>query len=254
MLQIRNDQMLAFQSDRHRRFDDSLVAHVKTYFASHFEAQGEACVRRTAHLAQKRAAAYGFQDERSVFLYLTVVYMYGLYFDEDRLLPWVGDILVDKPAKDVDSTIDKLADEALIRFQKITGDGQRSLFRTLSKVKKELPRLLSESDGSEFEIEMAQRLYKIDPRRHDAFGSDAVLNLIRDSRLKTSRYGLFSQEGNRLFVLAAFMLGSHFDNDPMWERINRHLKDSAVTEENDRVLRIYVELNNIADIFLKSWI
>ena len=169
-------------------------------------------------------------------------------------MPWVGDILVDKPAKDVDSTIDKLADEALIRFQKITGDGQRSLFRTLSKVKKELPRLLSESDGSEFEIEMAQRLYKIDPRRHDAFGSDAVLNLIRDSRLKTSRHGLFSQEGNRLFVLAAFMLGSHFDNDPMWERINRHLKDSAVTEENDRVLRIYVELNNILDIFLKSWI
>ncbi len=64
MLIIREEQMSVFEQVSFRRFEDSMVVHIKTFFPNHFTIAKEPVIRDVIRYGIERAEAYDFATER----------------------------------------------------------------------------------------------------------------------------------------------------------------------------------------------
>jgi hypothetical protein len=95
MLTIRRAQLVAFSEAEVQRFEDWMIAHLRTFFAKQCEAAGEFALRETIRYGIKRAAAHGFHSKRDVCKYIDLMVALGRDFDTDQRYPWAGLILTD---------------------------------------------------------------------------------------------------------------------------------------------------------------
>ena len=87
MLSIRPEQMAAFEQAALKRFEDEMLAHIKTYFPNHWRIIGEAQLRKVIQYSVSQAEQYGLTTQREVCLYLNLMLLLGSDFDTDIQLP-----------------------------------------------------------------------------------------------------------------------------------------------------------------------
>ena len=87
MLTIRRTQLVAFSEADVQRFEDWMMAHLRTFFANQCEAAGEFHLRVTIRYGIKRAATHGFHSKRDVCKYTNLMFAFGRDFDVDPKLP-----------------------------------------------------------------------------------------------------------------------------------------------------------------------
>jgi hypothetical protein len=122
MLKIRKEQDEELGKIALKRFEDSMVEHLRKFFSDECELLGEDGTRQTIHYAIERAGEYGIVSERDVCIYTDVMFAFGRDFDKDPKLPWAAQILNDESLKDSPSEkVDKLYEAASTNFQEAAG-------------------------------------------------------------------------------------------------------------------------------------
>ncbi len=94
MMTLQKSQIAAVGERLARRWEDTMVVHLQTFFPERALELGERGLMQAVELGLKKAARYGIHSERDVCKYLNFMFAYGFDFDTDPELPWAHAILV----------------------------------------------------------------------------------------------------------------------------------------------------------------
>ena len=95
MLRIRKEQIEVLERDRLARFQVRVLAHVRKIFPDDAQRLGDEEVQRIITEGVKKAATYGVTSERSVTLFIDVMFGVDRDFDQTKSMSWAIDILKD---------------------------------------------------------------------------------------------------------------------------------------------------------------
>lgn len=250
MLKIRKEQYEELGKISLKRFEDSMVEHIKEFFPENYDALGEAVVRNVIEYGVDRAEAHGFETEPDVNMYIDLMLLLGSHFDTDPQLPWVTAILEDETIADPVVRAEKLYDQAIEYLDHIEGPEDEYLVKALDEVGEisfeDLP--LAPSDNiKNTTVSFLQRIW---PEKCRALSADALNHLIRYGTESAHRYRITGQRGVVLYTVLMFMLGSGFYMDPQFPWAASVLKEESTINEAERIDRLYEE----AMAFLDEWL
>ena len=86
--------MAAFSRSIGIAYEDSLVAHIREFFAERFRAAGETEIREMIRHGIRKSGIYGIVTELDVCKYVDLVIVFGRDFDHEHV--WARDILIDE--------------------------------------------------------------------------------------------------------------------------------------------------------------
>jgi hypothetical protein len=121
MLTIRPEQLAVFSKAQVKRFEDSMLAHLKKSFPKQCEGVDEAQLRDTIQHGIKRAAIYEITDEADVSKYIDLMMSLGRDLDTDTKLPWASEIL--KTRSHAGAKISELVETAEKKLRENKGHG-----------------------------------------------------------------------------------------------------------------------------------
>jgi len=250
MLRIRKEQNKELAKVALKRFEDSMVEHVKKFFTKFYEISGESIVRSTIQLAVTRAEAYGFISERDVCYYINLMFLLGSNFDNDPQLPWVGAILNDKAINHPGTKAKKLYDETLAYLDKVAGPNDEHFKRALLKVSDIQLDNLSHSPAPNIEKTVSAHFQRVWPEKYKNMGQAILRRLILHGSKSANSYNITGERGVVTYAVLMFMLGSGFDSDPLCPWASAILNDDSIKDQNTRVERLYSEFM----VFVNKWL
>ncbi|MHC4111574.1 MAG: hypothetical protein ACYSUY_10885 [Planctomycetota bacterium] len=270
MLKIRKEQYEELGKISLKRFEDSVVEHIREFFPEQYDALGEAVVRKVIEYGVDRAEAHGFETEPDVNMYIDLMLLLGSNFDTDPQLPWAAEILhaesIEDESTEDESTedestedesiaepfgrVEKLYDQAIEYLDRIEGPEDEYLINALDEFSdisfEELPLTRSE-DIENTTISLLRRIW---PEKYQAIGTNALNHLIIYATESIQRYNITSQRGVVLYTVLMFMLGSGFDTNPQFPWATTVLKDESIINEAARIDQLYKK----AITFLDEWL
>ena len=96
MMTIRRAQFEEIGRRLARRWEDTMVIHLETFFPERAAELGPKGVADAIDLGVKKAAKYNIHTERDVCKFLNFMFVYGFDFDTDPELPWAHEILTNE--------------------------------------------------------------------------------------------------------------------------------------------------------------
>jgi hypothetical protein len=93
MLRIRPKQIAALGGVMRTRFEERMVAHLRTLFPQLTQRRAHAEILSFVRIGVARAAVYGVVVERDVQRYIEYMIMYGPRFDEDARYRPLAEVL-----------------------------------------------------------------------------------------------------------------------------------------------------------------
>lgn len=205
--------MGVFEEEALLDFEARVLRHVRENFPTSFEVLGESRVLDITRETVVGAQAHGLTTERSVVMYLNLLFMLGNGFDEDPQLPWAAEILGDGGLAEV-VKIDALYDKALDYFAQVFGPEGVNVAAAFGRMQSESLDGLPAASGPEFYQHLVTRLKVIFPEKCDYVGELGLRRLIQRGIKQASAYQITDRRGVAVYVGLMFMLGSGFDEDP----------------------------------------
>lgn len=250
MLRIRKEQYEELGKISLKRFEDSMVKHIREFFPEHYECLGEPVVLNVIEYGVDRAEAHGFETEPDVNMYIDLMLLLGSHFDTDPQLPWAAAILGDESIGDPVVRAEKLYDMAVEYLERIEGSNDEYLVIAIDEFSdipfEELPL----DDIDYVETATIAYLQRIWPEKCQVVGLAALRNLIQYGEESAQRYKITGQRGVTLYTILMLMLGSSFDTDPQFPWAWSVLKDGYMINKAARIDQLYK--NAIA--FLDEWL
>jgi len=241
MLRIRKEEYEELGKISLKRFENSMLEHIREFFPRHYEILGEPTIRKVIQYGVDRAENYGFTTEQDVCLYINLMLMLGGNFDTDVQLPWATAILNNETITDSVTRIDRLYDAAMDYLDRVAGANNQYLRRALLNIRQVPVEDFSHSATENVERLVVSRLQKIWPKKCDEMGGATVQRLIRHSIDSARNYGITGDRGVAIYTGLAFILGSGFDSDPQFARASAVLNDESTPHEGTKVDRLYKE-------------
>ena len=251
MLQIREEQMLAFEQAALRRFEDEMVAHLAQFAPRHCEVIGEPALRQAIRLGMERARKYGLTNRGPVRFYLELMFMFGGDFDTDPQLLWAIAVLNDPTIRDQMVRADRLYEKAMECVDIIAGpnyDYAKEALRRASKVT--FDALPPPSAG--FEDAIFAQLREIHSQKVEYLGEARTRAIIAYGKTLPEKLALAPERGAALCVGAMFALGHGFGNDPLLPWISRTITNRAIADPFIRTKRVYSRMMTYLDRVLAN--
>ncbi len=254
---IRSEQVRALEEASWRGFEDRMIERVRTYFPKPAEQLGEAQLRVLTRYAVTRAERHMLPHERSIALYLDMMFVLGSNFDEDSQIPWAAAILADHTLPTQADRIDRLHKGGWEYGLKIAADFQSpaenrsrsSLIDAIAEVGRKGIEEMSPQESQSTSNEIILRLQTLFPVKCGIIGNDCVRGLVKEALEKAAQYGIANVRGAWLFSALMFLLGTGFDSDPQFPWASQVLSEGFVTDGVVRTNRLYAE----ARAALKRW-
>ena len=172
--------------------------------AERLGASGVSAVVRLGIAQTRRHRRY---TERDMYLYLTMMFMIGSYFDEDPQLPWAKSML------EGDGSLDRLHDRTLDHLDMAAGEENEHVIRALVRARSQELASLPQITAPDFEMQTVKLLEYIYPTKFRIQGHDASVEAVRLAVTRAQQYGMPS--GAPLLAMHALLLGAGFDRDPV---------------------------------------
>lgn len=195
-------------------------------------------LRTVVRLGMDRSRSHGGLTTRDMYLYLTMMFMLGCYFDEDPQFAWAQEILSHH------EPIPELHAQTLRYLDLVAGKENEHLIKALARVRRlELP-LLPDANAADFEPQMLKLLRSIYPTKFDAQSETANHELVNLGKSLAVQHSM-PVAAAALLAGLAFMLGASFDRDPLhpWiQTVLRHPGGESKVEELHRRTLDFVEI------------
>lgn len=219
MLTIDSETIQTLRDAAVRRYEQDLVAHVRTFFPNHYRLAGTDGVASLAQLAITRARSCGITSERGVCLFLNTMLLLGSFFNQDPQFRWVASILTGGHAE-ADYRAATLAERAKDWFTIVAGLNNRALNRTLVQVHQDSEKVFRYPVQGEPMAHLVALLRWISPTKCDLLGAQTLQTLILDADARAPALRLVTAYGRTCHVAFSFMLGIGYYQDPLhdWAR------------------------------------
>jgi hypothetical protein len=238
MLQIRAEQMTAFEQAALKTFEEEMVVHLKKFSPQHCEVMGEPRVRSVIELGMERAKTYGFTNRGPVRFYLEMMFMFGSDFDTDPLLPWVVKILNDTATADQMVRADRLYGHLVDYAEKVAGPDNAYIKEALRRASLQRFEDLPLPAGN-FDKEMIARLKANYPQKCEYVGESALRELIPLGIALAGKYSVSTAVGKVFLIGLMFAQGHGFATDPQLPWVSATLNNPAISDPNKRIERLY---------------
>ncbi len=231
-------------------FEASAADYLRETFPEKCEAIGNAALPAIVSFGRKQAEAHQFRTERTIVMYLHLMFMLGSRFDSDPLFPAGAEILNDKEIAEEQKRMELLWDKAGEYGLAVLGPEEEYLDEALKKLDQEVKDGLPAFSGGGAETYMFQRLNAIFPEKVSFLGEPAIRAMIQNGFQRASAYGLAGRDPIYTYIVLMLMLGSDFDSDPQYGWASSVLKG-----ENDPVVRakrLHPEAVKYLGVFLEK--
>jgi len=173
MLLIRSEQMNALKRASFRRFVDRMVEHLKRFTPRHFNILSDDEIREVIQNGWELARRHDYNSERSVRLYIELMFMLGSSFYTDPQFPWISEIVDGNSKLDESERIDiinkkawDVVDHATLDYADSKGRVDPNRFiEQLQKLHNGLDQLASTSTGSGLKRDIKQLLQQLFPHK-----------------------------------------------------------------------------------------
>jgi hypothetical protein len=249
VLRIRQQQLEVFQAVALGQFEDTMVAHVRAYFPTHFRVLGEDGIRPVIRYGYARAMRHALDTQRSVCLYINAMLLMGSNFDVDPMYPWASEILSDTSGRYPRLRIDRLSDRSLRVFYRIAGQHHMQLNRALVTLHRDAA-AIQEAIGGGSIAELPQFARRLFPAKAEVVGDEALEIVARTAVEAAARYGLVADFHVLLYGVLMFMIGSGFDTDPQYGRLRRALTNPLVSEPSAKAAALHTAMHETLSAIL----
>ncbi len=229
---IRQQQMDSFEQDGVRRFEDEMLAHLKSVSARHCEVIGDEKVRTAIRLGLENSKKYGFDTRGPVRFFIELMFMFGGYFDTDVQYPWASEALNSPDYPQQMFRADHLHGKMLEYLNAVSGPGDVYAKRAM----RETVRLVSEAPAHAAlgRSELLSRLPQVYPEKCAWLGAGRLGDVIDGGMDVARANGITAARGLGLFALLAFAMGHRFAGDPLYPWIANTLQNPLITDANAR--------------------
>ena len=250
MLTIRKEQMYVLEKNAFKGFEDDMIEHLKEFFPNHYRIAGETVTRKVVQYGIERSNTYGFDTERNMCLYITVMTMLGSNFDKDLFFPWARKILKEENKLNPSDRADKLADTALDFMKKIAGHNNTELNRAFLKLRNEHPKIIKRRPSNDFTIYTKDFLKNLFYSKFNTLG-DAIIDKLISHGIKTAAdYNITNQNGQLLLIVLMFFMGTNCTEEPFLPWLSKALNDSLFQDQNKKIEYLYEESVKYLDMWL----
>jgi len=212
MLVVRAEQRTAMWPSLLRQ---RVTAHVREGYPEDYAILGAETVKAAVDLGIARAAQHGFEQGDDVEKYVDLMFLLGAYFDEDPLYPWAVHILNDPGLASPSIRIHNLEVTAaghLLRTAGAEGEHYKAaLVRARRMPFEDLVRRRAEDPSADLQA----LLYGLYPQQYTSLTKATLAALVARASNAGDVHGMASREGRLILAALMFLLGSHFDRDPL---------------------------------------
>ncbi len=250
MLTIRKEQIIAFEDQSIKSFEDDTVQHLKSFTPKQFEIIGELSIRKIIKLGIEKAEKCKFTMQGPIRFYIEMMFMFGSDFDTDPQYPWVREILNIESGYNQMERADKLHERMTDYIEKAVGtegEFEKAALQKASKLQfKDLLGLNSENpDG------IVNELKRIYPQKCDYLGDVLLNKLHKYSYLYAKNNSLLDYGGISVLFALMFSFGHGCITDLQFPWISRTLetKSNINTEEisNKLFSKMMIYFNNVVN-------
>ena len=214
MLKIRKKQMVVLLPPQREKFVKAVHEYMRVNYPEDCEVLGTVQTRRVINLGIDRAAAYGVEVRGDVCSYITLMFSLGSYFDEDPLLPWAAEVLVNREIERPAAMVELYA-AAKNYLRLIAGEDGKCYRRALLRLRRETFQSFSELDTGDLKQDIKTTIKRIYPEQYRVLPPNALEEMILAAGDMAAKAGLVTREGVFICAGLIFMMGSHFDRDPL---------------------------------------
>ncbi len=232
MFTIRKEQMEAFELASAPRFAEAAKDHLKAALPKHCAQLGDTGVGETVDYGIRKAAAYGVITQAGASLFLDLMLLLGRGFDTDFQLPWAAEILTDAALPDEQTRISLLHTTAMEYLDKVSGPDNEFIDEAQRRIGLESAEWVSKTEP--FEVYMLTRLRIIFPQKCDCLGDEILKKLVGKAISKARQYELKTERGVMVLAGLLLMLGSSFDQDPVFASITQVLQNRSIADQQAR--------------------
>lgn len=236
MLQIRGEQVEAFDRAAREEFERELLAHVKDFVPKHAKALGDEGCLKVIRLGIERAATHGFTYRGPVRFYVELMIKFGSGFDTDPQLPWAVAALADKSGDQM-ARAERLYEKYLDYDAAVVGpesEYARAAIRRSSRLKPADVVVGPEGRAAW----LVARLKEYYPEKAADLGDAGLAALVPRGEQLATKYGITSDFGAVVFTVLMFALGHQFDTDPRFPWIEGTLTADRADDPDRRAERL----------------
>ena len=239
MLVIRKEQLKAFSDSMVKNFEDTMLSILREDFAEACEVLGEAQTRRVIKLGMSRASMHGFEARGDMCDYIALMFRLGSYFDEDPLLPWAAYELEGKEGVSVSSIMNNLYSEAMDYLDRTAGENGENYTSALQRLRELSFEYFTEIDSGDLHQDTRTFLTMLYPERYVETAQESLRSALDLGKASATKHGMGTGAGIILYIGAMFMLGSHFDRDPLYPWACDILRDTTMSTPNTKAQRLH---------------
>jgi hypothetical protein len=235
MLQIRQQQMTAFEMAALRQFENEMVLHSQDFSPQLCEVIGEEQLHIALSQAISRAIGYGFTYRGPIRLFIEMMFLFGSAFDSDPQYPWAAKIL--KTSDDQMQRAEELHEKILHYQENVSGPDAINMRRALEDllVLAQKPEIFSSTN---FVADMRQEMVRFFPQKVAYVGEAGLRTLIQEGIAEARKYDFPTPRGDALVVVLMFVIGHGCLSDPLYPWIAQTLKDERIKEPAARAQRL----------------
>ena len=239
MLHIRKEQMQALNAYMRENFIDEMLAYLCEHFPHHYEVLGEEQTRRVIDLGIDRAAEHGFEIKGDVCNFIALMFTLGSYFDEDPILPWAAETLEDEEGISPSCMMDDLYAKASEYLKRVAGEEGQYYTTALLRARKMPFESFAETNTGNLTRDTRSCLSNLYPQQYQTLAESSLKSLVELGQASAGRYGVGTHEGILLYVHLMFLIGSHFDHDPLHPWAAAVLENESVTDPQQKARKLY---------------
>jgi hypothetical protein len=215
-IQIRPEQMKAFEAVVLRNLEDRLADYLEEFFPERSHNLDDEQVRGVIQYGMVRARHWQISSERGVHLYLATMLILGSDFDTDPQYPWAASILSDPTMEEPDERIFHLSDEVLAYWQRVAGNEEEHWHQALATFCALAQSRSWRAVGTHLDGDVGTWLREIWPTKYAGMAEDLVCRVIQQGRQSAHELGLTGSKASTLYIGAMFLLGQNWLQAPQF--------------------------------------
>ena len=213
MLTIRDAQIELLGREPRARFEADLARHLRRYFPHECE-RGD--VAGFVRIGIERAAAHGFNTRYETALYLNLMAMLGVEFDEDPQMPWAARGLDDLSIPSPCARLTRFYDCAVAYLESTCGQKNLYLVRAKLRIRRQRFDSLNRFRWNALPAVLTGLLEEIYPQKAAYAGESAMKDLALYAVSTALKRGVSTGRAAGIHALHLFMLGSGYERDPLY--------------------------------------
>jgi hypothetical protein len=250
MLIIRKEQKVALREVPLAVFKERMFVHLQKYFPEDCKILGDSQLKQVIDFGIAGAESHGFQSSGDACRYLSLMFLFGSYFDQDPQIPWAEELLKDRNIVSPHTRMDLLCDRAGKCLDRISGPSGEYYKRALLKLRGRSFDDVTKTDARDLNAAISSFLKSIYPQKYQEMDEEKAAAMAKLAESQADTYGMNTREGVLVYAGFMFLLGSHFDRDLLYPWAAAVLKDSSIAGSDFKARKLHKQAIYILEQFI----